>query len=139
MLGFSILGDPPSVAETRARQRAAGVAGETAVTTTLLCPIPGVDVAAGLIAGAIDDNRNSDERNLARGIPGAVDRDWSGHPLAARYVDKVRAQGRDLTKEELLELQAVCQTQNFVVDRAEKLAGNALSDLAESFFSSRKT
>lgn len=97
----------------------------------LYCPVPGVDVIAGLATHAIQSAITNDPLDDLRDVRGATDRDWSLSEAATTYVQKVREQGRELTTAEVqaldLHVQVISKA-GYAVGVAGELAKKALSD-----------
>jgi len=97
-LDIKMLLDPPTRGEIEAAQRMM-TPGETMM---LSCPIPILDLALAVGAEAADGGRTRDLKAAAAYVYGAATtRDWSGSWLSRRYVAKVRAMRRPLTRGEV--------------------------------------
>lgn len=87
----------------------------------MLCPIPLLDLAVGAAAKAIDEGRHGGERDAIRSVAGAISRDWSTTRATQTYVEKVRAQGRDLIAEEVAALDEYVRHQALLANGASAL------------------
>ena len=92
---------PPSAEQIREIRRKVADAMTPGTKTMLFCPIPIVDVVAGLAVGAVDGIVNGDREEPWRDKQGAAARDWSGDAAAERYVAAVRDMGRELVNAEV--------------------------------------
>ncbi|ABO59744.1 hypothetical protein LA345_40615 (plasmid) [Burkholderia vietnamiensis] len=96
MFEINIYGEPPSA--EKIRQLKGSFDDSAAFTVFMMVPIPGVDILAGLATYAIEETvRGTDFWDA----DGAIDSDWSMSIITQRYVEKVRAQHRQLVRVEV--------------------------------------
>jgi len=106
----------------------------------LFCPVPMLDVAAGLATHAVESALSGDPGADLRDVPGAANKDWSISVHAEEYVRKVRGQGRELIRAEVATLEKLCALAGeviFLIDEARyyvsQEASNSLGKLREQF------
>ena len=98
---IDITTSPPSAEQIREMRRKIADAMTPGIQTMLFCPIPIVDVVAGLAVGAVDGIVNGDREEPWRDKQGAAARDWSGDAAVESYVAAVRDMGRELVDAEV--------------------------------------
>lgn len=98
-----------------------------AFKTFLYCPVPVLDVVAGLAVAGVTSLLKDDPKAALDFVRGSTGRDWSTNNVTEDYVRQVRAQGRDLVAAEVEALE-----QHLKVD---VLVSSVMSS-AVSFFTS---
>ncbi|WP_038214809.1 hypothetical protein [Xenophilus azovorans] len=140
-MNFNLFGDPPTVeqiGELRAAIRSNNRFEDSVGYKVLLaCPIPVLDVVAGMTAYAVESAVKPDPLAPFEMVPGSAARPWPAETIAGQYAAKVRAQGRDLMECEVQALERasdVESTTRLVLNAASQSLQSAVAD----FFSSKK-
>ncbi len=126
MNSFEILSDPKTPEAIQARRDELAKGSDAGLMTMLFCPIPFVDMLAGLAVDAVEHVRNAPEIEGLRPVKGAFDIDWSVTQATATYVEKVKAQGRDLTVEEVRCLHEYARTEQALMNGAKSVVMGVL-------------
>ena len=107
---INIFTDPISKLDVLALRKAAAdkckIEGSLAEKVAWFCPVPGLDMVAGLLTHAVESSIHGSEEDEWREVPGALNRDWSASSVAQNYVQKVREQGRGVVKAEVDSLES---------------------------------
>lgn len=117
MFDINIYGEPPSLAEVRALRGSDSIEDSTAFKVFMYTPIPGIDVLAGLTTYAVEQlvfKKDFEAEN------GAAKWDWSTSRITQSYVEKVRAQPRELMR---VEVEAL--TNHLALENAAREAASA--------------
>lgn len=101
MFDVSIYSDPISAEEIRAMRNKIKGQDSLGLTVMKYCPIPIVDMVAGLAVEAIDQSINGSPTDFLKEDFQATSRDWSKTNATQSYVEKVRAMNRLLIKSEV--------------------------------------
>ena len=104
-LTVNIFADPVTSADIARRRAELREEMSLGMKVLVFCPIPVLDVVAGLATEAIDYTINGDRDEPYRDVSGATQRDWSSTSTSRSYVDKVRAQNRELIHAEVIALE----------------------------------
>lgn len=128
MFDINIYGDPPSLANVRAMRGSDSFEESTAFKVFMYTPIPGIDVLAGLTTYAVEQLVFKKDFETQAG---AAKWDWSASRTTQSYVEKVRAQPRELMRVEVTALTNHLSLENaarVAVSAAVSEAVSALSD-----------
>ena len=117
---------PPSAEQIRDVRREIVDAMSLGMKTMWFCPIPIVDVVAGLAVSAVDGVVNGDREEPWRDKQGAAARDWSGDAVVERYVAAVRGMGRELVNAEVEALESHGRIARMARHMAASLADGAM-------------
>jgi len=124
----ALLREPFTVEEIAAKRRDADFFNTPAGKTLMWTPIPFVDMLAAAAVAAADASVNGDREKPWRDVNGAINADWSDSIVARRYVDKVRAQNRELIFQEVENLSKALAAER----QAKAMASNAAGILGEA-------
>ena len=122
-----LLLDPMTAAEIEAKREETSFENSPAFSVLMYTPLPIVDMVAGAVVAAADYAIRGDRGHPWRNAWGAAKRDWSGSTVAQRYVEKVRAQGRELVNAEVESLEQ-CVKMGNVASAAASAAAGAVAD-----------
>lgn len=108
---IDLFGEPPTASQIEAWQKTAAEHSEVKFDDSigkkvaLFTPIPGVDMLAGFATYAVESALRPDLTAPLRAVTGGTARVWPEGSVAEAYVQKVRAQGRELIRAEVAALE----------------------------------
>jgi hypothetical protein len=120
MIQINIYGTPPTPDEVRKMRKGQPFEDTMAFKVMMFTPVPGVDMIAGLATAAIEEAIYGKDLQDSGGVIG---KDWSESPITQVYVDKVRAQDRELMA---VEVDALVRHLSF--ERAAKATASVFVD-----------
>ncbi len=85
----------------------------------MYCPIPIVDLLAGLAVAAVEESvkrKEDDPRYQYQDVTGGCAFDWSNSDAAEAFVDKIKKQGREMIVCEFMALREHITTKNNTIE-----------------------